>query len=1272
MQALAGEATRLAAAYVDSARSIKDRQVEVEEQWHRLQTRASSRRQRLDDALALQRFLNDVRNQAAWLESMRGLIAADEPASDVAGATALVQRHQEHRGELDARASTLDALVQAGSTLISRGHYASQDIQGRLDSLAAQREALQSLWEQRRVQFEQGHELQLFLRDAEQIEGWIAGQEAALQSSELGDSLDSVEALLKRHDECEKALAAQEDKTRAMADTAAALVAAGHAEARLIRARRDSVVTRRADLNQLASLRRAKLQESLRLQQFLRDAGEADTWMAEKMATACDPSYNDPSNLQGKLQGHHSFQGELAANEGRVDAVHSTGQNLIKSGHFASDTIAQRLAGVTSQWDTLRARAADKGLKLNEALQQQQFQRRVEDMSEWCNEVDAALRVADVGRDLSTVTFLLKKHQLLEAEIDGHKERVEAVSAQAKQLIDSGHFQAESIRSAQQALAARYAAFAAPTASRRRQLEDSLRLQQCFRDMDEELAWIAEKEPAALSQNFGRSLMAAQGLLKKHAALQAELAGRQAAIQGVQDTANGLIRGAHFASESIRERLQVLMARWSELSGAVTARKQGLEDALQTHQYYADANEADAWMGEKQPIVCHDDYGKDEDSSQALLRKHEAVEADLRTFSGTIRGLAQHSSTCKNLSPSTAAESATTSPAKGGRHASQATVTAAHVPAGPSELALSVGESVSVLEKQSSTMWLVQSGSETGLVPAAALKELEPRPITPGAELLGVVERQALLDAQYTNLLDAARTRRLRLEESYKLHRLNREMDETEAWLDEREAIALATDLGSDLEHNELLQARFADFQKDLAATEARVAAANQLAGQFLQQGHSSAPAITARQGLLNTHWARLQSEAVQRASSLARMHGVHRFNRDVDEIKSRFSEKDATLSLTDDGRDLAAVEALRRKHTAAMNDLSALEGRVKDLRVEGTQQASLNPECAQSITARVAEVDTYWDQLHHKAAARRQRLEDSLQLQQFLNDHRDLSAWLAGLTGLASNDALATDESGAEALLQQHHELSVSLDAHSEGLRELQRRGQALAARGHYATPEINERLLALQAQLDQLQHRIQDRGSHLHQCHQLQLFRRLADQAEGWVSTREAPLSSDDTSSTLSGVETLRKKHADFEKSLAAQTEKINEVVREADRLVAEGHYDAVGIAGRKDAVLARYDLLVNPICFSLSSAPFASDISNLADGLVCLPSARPARRAWVRPCWCSSSTAMRTRPKHGWQRRWQPHATRRIATLLIYRASCSATRPSMRRLRPTRSAF
>lgn len=61
------------------------------------------------------------------------------------------------------------------------------------------------------------------------------------------------------------------------------------------------------------------------------------------------------------------------------------------------------------------------------------------------------------------------------------------------------------------------------------------------------------------------------------------------------------------------------------------------------------------------------------------------------------------------------------------------------------------------------------------------------------------------------------------------------------------------------------------------------------------------------------------------------------------------------------------------------------------------------------------------WTQLTAKANSRKEKLLDSYDLQRFLNDHRDLLAWINSMLGLVSSEELANDVTGAEALIERH-----------------------------------------------------------------------------------------------------------------------------------------------------------------------------------------------------------------------------------------------------------
>ena len=67
-----------------------------------------------------------------------------------------------------------------------------------------------------------------------------------------------------------------------------------------IQERREQVLRRYLDFKEAARVKREKLEDSRRFQYFRRDAGELETWIYEKLQSASDESYKDPTNLQVK------------------------------------------------------------------------------------------------------------------------------------------------------------------------------------------------------------------------------------------------------------------------------------------------------------------------------------------------------------------------------------------------------------------------------------------------------------------------------------------------------------------------------------------------------------------------------------------------------------------------------------------------------------------------------------------------------------------------------------------------------------------------------------------------------------------------------------------------------------------------------------------------------------------------------------------------------------------------------------------------------------
>lgn len=56
-------------------------------------------------------------------------------------------------------------------------------------------------------------------------------------------------------------------------------------------------------------------------------------------------------------------------------------------------------------------------------------------------------------------------------------------------------------------------------------------------------------------------------------------------------------------------------------------------------QYYYDAAEAESWMSEQELNMMGDERGKDEASANAMLKKHETLEAAIADYSETVNEL---------------------------------------------------------------------------------------------------------------------------------------------------------------------------------------------------------------------------------------------------------------------------------------------------------------------------------------------------------------------------------------------------------------------------------------------------------------------------------------------------------------------------------------------------------------------------------------------------------------------------------------------------------
>uniref|UniRef100_A0AAQ5BGT4 Spectrin beta chain n=1 Tax=Homo sapiens TaxID=9606 RepID=A0AAQ5BGT4_HUMAN len=634
---LTREANALAAGHPAQAVAINARLREVQTGWEDLRATMRRREESLGEARRLQDFLRSLDDFQAWLGRTQTAVASEEGPATLPEAEALLAQHAALRGEVERAQSEYSRLRALGEE-VTRDQADPQCLflRQRLEALGTGWEELGRMWESRQGRLAQAHGFQGFLRDARQAEGVLSSQEYVLSHTEMPGTLQAADAAIKKLEDFMSTMDANGERIHGLLEAGRQLVSEGNIHADKIREKADSIERRHKKNQDAAQQFLGRLRDNREQQHFLQDCHELKLWIDEKMLTAQDVSYDEARNLHTKWQKHQAFMAELAANKDWLDKVDKEGRELTLEKPELKALVSEKLRDLHRRWDELETTTQAKARSLFDANRAELFAQSCCALESWLESLQAQLHSDDYGKDLTSVNILLKKQQMLEWEMAVREKEVEAIQAQAKALAQEDQGAGEVERTSR-AVEEKFRALCQPMRERCRRLQASREQHQFHRDVEDEILWVTERLPMASSMEHGKDLPSVQLLMKKNQTLQKEIQGHEPRIADLRERQRAL--GAAAAGPELAE----LQEMWKRLGHELELRGKRLEDALRAQQFYRDAAEAEAWMGEQELHMMGQEKAKDELSAQAEVKKHQVLEQALADYAQTIHQLAASS-----------------------------------------------------------------------------------------------------------------------------------------------------------------------------------------------------------------------------------------------------------------------------------------------------------------------------------------------------------------------------------------------------------------------------------------------------------------------------------------------------------------------------------------------------------------------------------------------------------------------------------------------------
>ncbi|RZF34081.1 hypothetical protein LSTR_LSTR011651 [Laodelphax striatellus] len=396
--------------------------------------RVEQRRRRLDLAVL---FYTHQKEFERWVEELKssegagaGAGAGDESG---AGADSLEAAERALEAAAQQRDSCLDACVNTiaqGQALLqelrsvgltpemdSTGSVAA--VETALDRLSKQREELEQLWANRKLRLDLCLRLRLFERDALEVSSRLESWSSELEHSELSSDMNQAEQLLRLHNEhvthmqntTFQVLQQGQELAQVNSKSGVSVMADSQYSAQTrVQVLLEFLHEREMDLEDLAEMKRVKLEQCVQLCQFRTDANQVVSWIrnGEAMLTA---SFTVPTCLQDAellKKEHEQFQVAIEKTHTSAVQVKHRADALISANHYDPSGIREVAEEVTKRWQQLVTSAEERHKLVTASLN---FFKTAEQV---CSVLDSLEREYKRDEDWcgsGNVAQLINKHQ---------------------------------------------------------------------------------------------------------------------------------------------------------------------------------------------------------------------------------------------------------------------------------------------------------------------------------------------------------------------------------------------------------------------------------------------------------------------------------------------------------------------------------------------------------------------------------------------------------------------------------------------------------------------------------------------------------------------------------------------------------------------------------------------------------------------------------------------------------------------------------------------
>ncbi|XP_073741230.1 spectrin beta chain, non-erythrocytic 4 isoform X2 [Callorhinus ursinus] len=588
--------------------------------WHKLLGLWEARREALVQAHVYQLFLRDLRQALAVLRNQEMALSGPELPGTVETVEEALKRHRDFLTTMELNQQKMQVAVQAAEGLLRQGNAYGEQAQEAVTQLLEKSQENQLRAQQWMQKLHDQLELQHFLRDCHELDGWIHEKMLMARDGTREDGHKLHKRWL-RHQAFMAELAQNKEWLEKIEREGQQLMQEKPELTASVRKKLGEIRQCWAELESTTQAKARQLFEASKADQLVQSFAELDKKLLhmESQLQDVDPG-GDLATVNSQLKKLQSMESQVEEWYREVGELQAQTATLPLE-PASKELVGERQNAVGERLVRLLEPLQERRRLLLASKELHQVAHDLDDELAWVQERLPLAMQMERGSGLQAVQQYIKKNQGLRREIQAHGPRLEEVLERAGALASLRSPEAEAVRRGQEQLQGAWAGLREAAERRQQVLDAAFQVEQYYFDVAEVEAWLGEQELLMMSEDKGKDEQSTLQLLKKHLQLEQGVENYEESIAQLSRQCRALLEMGHPDSEQISRRQSQVDRLYVALKELGEERRVGLEQQYWLYQLSRQVDELEHWIAEKEVVAGSPELGQDFEHVTVLQEK---------------------------------------------------------------------------------------------------------------------------------------------------------------------------------------------------------------------------------------------------------------------------------------------------------------------------------------------------------------------------------------------------------------------------------------------------------------------------------------------------------------------------------------------------------------------------------------------------------------------------------------------------------------------------